>query len=174
MAQLKDILRSEGGFTLPEVMMTIVVLGILLTIASSTWFRAIESRTVDSAANQLAADLRLAHTRSSNELTDWRVQIFTDRGDPGQTDYKVMRPSDGFTSNRSLPEDSMVSSTGTELNESGGSRTFRFQSTGAVEAVGGFGDGDGDGEIRIAVTVDGDPSRSLTVVPATSRVRVVP
>lgn len=174
MAQLKDILRSERGFTLPEVMMTIVVLGILLTIASSTWFRVIESRTVDSAANQLAADLRLAHTRSSNELTDWRVQIFTNRGDPGQTDYKVMRPSDGFTSNRALPEDSMVSSTGTELNESGGSRTFRFQSTGAVEAVGGFGDSDGDGEIRIAVTVDGDPSRSLTVVPATSRVRIVP
>ena len=174
MAQLKDILRSERGFTLPEVMMTIAVLGILLTIASSTWFRVIESRTVDSAANQLAADLRLAHTRSTNELTDWRVQIFTDRGDPGQTDYKVMRPSDGFTSNRSLPEDSMVSSTGTELNESGGSRTLRFQSTGAVEAVGGFGDGDGDGEIRIAVTVDGDPSRSLTIVPATSRVRVVP
>jgi hypothetical protein len=129
---------------------------------------------VDSAANQLAADLRLAQTRSTNELTDWRVQFFTDRGNPAQTDYKVMRPSNGFTSERSLPEDSMVSSTGTELNESGGSRTLRFQSTGAVEAVGGFGDTDGDGEIRITVTVDGNPSRSLTVVPTTSRVKVVP
>ncbi len=68
----------------------------------------------------------------------------------------------------------MVSSTGTELNESGGSKTLRFQSTGAVEAVGGFGDTDCDGEIRITVTVDGNPSRSLTVVPTTSRVRIVP
>lgn len=170
----RDVLRSERGFTLPEVMMTLVVMGILLAIASSTWFRVIESRTVDSAANQLAADLRLAHTRSTNELTDWRVQIFTNRVGPDQTDYKVMRPSDGFTYNRTLPEESMVSSTGTELNESGGSRTLRFQSTGAMEAVGGFGDADGDGEVRITVTVDGDPSRRLTVVPATSRVRIVP
>jgi prepilin-type N-terminal cleavage/methylation domain-containing protein len=173
-AQLKQPLRSEQGFTLPEVLIVIAIMGILFGIATSTWFGIIESRTVDSAANQLAVDLRLAHTRSTNELTDWRVQIFTDRGDPAQTDYKLVRPSDGFTYNRSLPEDSMVGSTGTELNDSGGSRTLRFQSTGAVEAVGGFGDTDGDGEIRITVTVDGNPSRSLTVVPTTSRVKIVP
>jgi len=165
---------DERGFTLPEVLMTIVVMGIVIAIASSTWFRVVESRTVDSAANQLASDLRLAHTRATNQLTDWRVQIFTDRGDPGQADYKVMRPSDGFTSERFLPEDSMVSSTGTELNESGGSRTLRFRSTGDVEAVGDFGDTDHDGEIRITVTVDGNPSRSMTVVPTTSRVKIVP
>src|SRR5215207_7543481 len=153
--------------------MTIVVMGIVIAIASSTWFRVVESRTVDSAANQLASDLRLANTRATNQLTDWRVQIFTDRGDPGQADYMVKGPTPDLTSNRSLPEDSMVSSTGTELNESGGSRTLRFQSTGSVEAVGGFGDTDGDGEIRITVTVDGNPSHSLTVVPTTSRVKVV-
>jgi prepilin-type N-terminal cleavage/methylation domain-containing protein len=166
---------SEWGFTLPEVMITIVVMGMVLTIATSTWFRVIESRTVDSAANQLAAEMRLAHTRSTNELTDWRVQIFPDRVGPDQTDYAVKGPTTDRTYNRSLPEDSMVSSTGTELNgDGGGSRTLRFQSTGAVEAVGGFGDTDGDGEIRITVTVDGNPSRSLTVVPTTSRVKVVP
>lgn len=167
--------RSENGFTLGEVMMTIVVMGIVFAIASSTWFRIIESRTVDAAANQLAADLRLAHTRASNELTEWRVQIFTDRGDPAQVDYMVKRPSGNLTLNRYLPEDSMVSSAGTELNVDGGSRTIRFQPNGTVEAVGGFGDTDvADGEIGIAVSVDGDPRRKLTVVPTTSRVRVVP
>jgi Tfp pilus assembly protein FimT len=149
-------------------------MGIVFAIASSSWFGVVESRQVDSAANQLASDLRLANTRATNELTDWRVQIFTDRGNPSQMDYKVMRPSDGFTLERSLPEDSMVSSTGTELNESGGSRTLRFQSTGAVEAGGGVGAADGDGEIGITVSVDGDPSRRLTVVPTTSRVKIVP
>jgi prepilin-type N-terminal cleavage/methylation domain-containing protein len=165
---------GERGFTLPEVMITIILMGILLGIASSMWFGVIESRRVDTAANQLASDLRLAHTRASNQLSDWRVQIFTDRGDPSQVDYKLMRPSDGFTLERSLPENSMISSTGTELNESGGSRILRFQSTGAVEAVGGFGDTDGDGEIRITVSVDGNPNRSMTVVPTTSRVKIVP
>ncbi len=69
--------------------MTLVVMSIVLGIATSTWFRIIESSTVDAAANQLAADLRLAHTRSTNELRDWRVQIFTDRGVPDQADYEV-------------------------------------------------------------------------------------
>ena len=173
MARLKNpaIWRSEYGFTLPEVMMTIVIMGILLAIASSTWFRFIESRTVDSAANQLAADLRLANTRATNQLTDWRVQIFLGRSDPAQADYVVKGPSDSL---RSLPENSMITGSGTELNEDGGSRTIRFRPDGSVEAVGGFGDADGDGEISITVSVDGDPSRKLTVVPTTSRVRVVP
>ncbi len=86
-------------------------------------------------------------------------------------DYKLVRPSDNFELERFLPENSMISST--ELNDSGGSKILRFQSTGAVEAVGGYAD-DGDGEIRITVSVDGNPSRSMTVVPTTSRVKVVP
>lgn len=166
--------ESEAGFTLPEVLMTVALLGMLLAIASSTWFGVVESRAVDSAANQLASDLRLAHTRATNQLTDWRVQIFLDRGDPAQVDYRITRPSDGFTFERSLPEDSLISSTGTELNESGGSRTIRFRPVGSAEAVGGFADTNGDGEIGITVSVDGDPSRSLSVVPTTSRVKVVP
>lgn len=166
--------RSESGFTLPEVMMTIIVMGIVFAIASSTWFRIIESRTVDSAANQVAADLRLAHTRATNELADWRVQIFTGRRDPAQVDYMVKGPSVDLTFNRSLPDDSMITSSGTELNVDGGSRTIRFRPNGSAEAVGGFGDVDRDGEVGITVSVDGEPSRKLTVVPTTSRVKVVP
>lgn len=158
---------------MPEVLITILLLGILLGIASSTWFSVVESRTVDSAANQLASDLRLANTRATNQLTDWRVQIFVGRGDEGSgMDYKLARPSDNFELERFLPENSMIGAT--ELNDSGGSKILRFQSIGVVEAVGGFGDADGDGEIRITVSVDGTPSRSLTVVPATSRVKIVP
>ena len=155
---------------MPEVLITIVLLGILLGIASSTWFGVVESRTVASAANQLASDLRLANTRATNQLTDWRVQVFLGRGDEGSgMDYKLSRPSDSFELERFLPENSMISSS--ELNDSGGSKILRFQSDGAVGAVGGFGDANSDGEIRISVSVDGNPSRSMTVVPRTCRVK---
>jgi prepilin-type N-terminal cleavage/methylation domain-containing protein len=60
--------RNEYGFTLVELMMTIIILIMLCTIAASTWFGAVESRRVDSATNQLAADLRLAHSKAMNRL----------------------------------------------------------------------------------------------------------
>lgn len=163
--------ESEQGFTLPEVLLTVALLGVLLTIASSMWFGVVETRRVDSAANQLAADLRLAHSRATNQLTDWRVMVHEGRGDPDQgRDYRVVRPSDNAGFDRFLPENSMIISS--ELNEDGGSKILRFRSNGTVEAVGGFGDADGDGEIRLTVSVDGDPSRNVTIVPTTSRVKI--
>ena len=67
--------QSERGFTLVEVMVTIIIMGIVFAIASSTWFGAIESRRVDSATNQLAADLRQAHSMATNRLTDQTVTL---------------------------------------------------------------------------------------------------
>jgi prepilin-type N-terminal cleavage/methylation domain-containing protein len=166
-----DSWQSEGGFTLAEVMIVIVLMGIVLSIASASWLGIMESRKVDSAVNQLASDLRLAQTQATNQLTDWRVMIYPGRGNPDQgMDYKLTRPSDGSTLERNLPENSMIIST--ELNDSGGSKIIRFRSDGAAEAVGGFADADGDGEIRLTVSVDGNPERSVTVVPATSRIKV--
>ena len=79
--------KDEAGFTLPEVLITIVIMGILAGIAIPSWFGIVESRRVDSAANQVAADLRLSHGRATNQLTDWRV-VF--RGsDPGGILNKV-------------------------------------------------------------------------------------
>ncbi|MBA3617921.1 MAG: prepilin-type N-terminal cleavage/methylation domain-containing protein, partial [Rubrobacteraceae bacterium] len=54
--------KDERGFTLPELMTTIAILGILIAIAIIIWLGILERRRVDAAANQLAADMRLAHT----------------------------------------------------------------------------------------------------------------
>ncbi len=64
---------SERGFTLPEVLVTIIILGILAGIAFPSFFSVIESRRVDSAANQMVADLRQAHSKASSRLTVYRV-----------------------------------------------------------------------------------------------------
>ena len=56
-------LKDERGFTLVEVWLRIIVMGIVFAVASSTWFGVVESRRVDSATNQVAADMRMAHTR---------------------------------------------------------------------------------------------------------------
>src|SRR5215203_7328523 len=68
-------LEDERGFTLIEVMITIIIMGIVFSIASSTWFGAIESRRVDDGTNRLAADLRHAHSRAINRLAPQTVTL---------------------------------------------------------------------------------------------------
>src|SRR5215211_4546830 len=63
-------LEDERGFTLIEVIVVIILMLIVFGIASSSWFKVVESRRVDSATNQVVADLRLAHTQAKNRLID--------------------------------------------------------------------------------------------------------
>jgi|SRR5829696_2163539 len=59
---------DERGFTLIELVTVIVLMGIVLAISSSSWFGVVEGRQVDSATNQLAADMRQAHSKAINRL----------------------------------------------------------------------------------------------------------
>ena len=142
--------EDERGFTLPEVLMTIVVMGIVLAIASSTWFRVIESRTVDSAANQMVSELRLAHSKATNRLTTWRVEI-----DSGTRNYRI-GPSGGALSSRSLPEGTKFATAVSVID---------FKSNGEAQPT-------GSGNITVAAD-DDYPSYAIQINTATSRIKVV-
>src|SRR5215204_5205149 len=88
--------EDERGFTLLEVLITIVIMGIVLAIATSSWFKVIESRRVDSATNQVVADLRLVHSKATNRLEDWRVVM-----DANTRNYRIYR-KDPLTGNFTL------------------------------------------------------------------------
>lgn len=166
---------EDRGFTLPEVLITVVLIGIVMSIASSTWFRVVESRQADSAANQLLADLRLANSKASNQLTDWAVAkdpaslvpvgLLTDP----DADYYVVRIPSGGAPNpvddvtpRYLPEDAQIDST---------QFGARFKPNGSAEQVAGF-------PTTATVGSDGNtadgPSHSIEVNRATSRVQIDP
>src|SRR5919107_749852 len=83
--------RDERGFTLPELLTTIVILGILIAIAVIMLLGILERRKVDAATNQLAADLRLAHSSATNQLTDWRVVLVPNRGEDNKPDYYLIK-----------------------------------------------------------------------------------
>src|SRR5215210_3734258 len=84
--------RDQRGFTLPEVLTVIAILGILIAIAIIIWLGILERRRVDAAARQLAADLRLANTSATNQLTDWRVVLVPEQaGEDGSPDYYLVR-----------------------------------------------------------------------------------
>ena len=155
--------QHEHGFTLMEVMITILIMGIVFAIASSTWFGVVESRRVDSATNQMVSELHLAHTSSTNRLEDWKVDL-----QPNSRTYNIGPCPDQGVCAAPLPPASEYSfEEGAEVRPSGG---------GMVEEVVFEANGDaqitGAGRIRIAAE-DGSPCHEIEINEATSRVRVI-
>ena len=144
--------KDERGFTLPEVLIAIVIIGILTAIASSVWFGTVDSRRVDSASNQVAADLRLAHTSARNQLRDYQIVV-----PPGQSTTYQIGPSGGTLALRSLPE-------GTEIVAP---TTITFKSNGTAEVAGGAAS-----QITVRSSNDHAKSRTVQFNTETSRVRV--
>src|SRR5215213_206932 len=156
-------LEDERGFTLGEVIVTIIIMGIVFAIASSSWFGIAESRRVDSATNQVVADLRLAHTQATNRLTDSSFVVPS----ADSSSYQVGPPGDLETQN--LPRDDQ----GTPKTKilTAANFTITFHPDGGAEKAPPEGT---PGDITVMVTsTDGDPSHTIKINPITSRVKVV-
>ena len=149
--------EDERGFTLAELLVTIVIMGLVFSIvAFSSWGGWMEGRQVDSATNQLAADLRQAHSKAINRLVPQTVTL-TD----GSSQYTVTGAGT-FDLDEDPDEDVVV-----------------IDTTAPVEDIVFKGDGSatlpGDAP-TLTLTVspaDGDPSHEIEINAATSRVQVV-
>ena len=183
------IRREEQGFTLPEVLAVIVILGILVAIAVVIWLGILERRRVEAATNQLVSDMRLAHSSATNELTDWRVVLSPEKEDEDQgLDYSLVRlkapypgPDPKVESKvpRTFPGNVKVVNISGALDkktdsgwivppsEAGTTRTLEFDVDGAMNFYQAASGG-------TCVTVDTNPANKITVTAATSRVTVKP
>lgn len=169
--------------------MVILIMGILFAIAMASWNSVIQSRRVDSAANQLASDMRLAHSSAVNQLTDWRVVVVLNRGDASiGPDYYLMKLNAPYDAGDPTPTaieviprtfDGNVSANQT-FNDQGSmgtwfispesptpasTLTFEFNSDGGSRIYAGVSG-------SVCVTVDGNPISRIYVQSATSRVVV--
>jgi type II secretory pathway pseudopilin PulG len=179
----------------------VVILGILIAIAVTIWLGLLERRRVDAAANQLAADLRLAHASATNQLTDWRVVLVPDReGEDDGPDYYLVKLNgvygpdspkptvspDTTPTPRTFPanvrimtqEDKAKRPIQDDPNgkyylspEGATSGPTRTLEFNSDGTMTGYG-GSPSGTVR--VTVDGDPQGQVRYVSATSRVRILP
>ena len=72
------VCSDERGYTLPEILTAVSIMSIILAIGIIVLLALLERWRVEAAADQFAADLRLAHTRATEQLTDWRVVFMHD------------------------------------------------------------------------------------------------
>jgi prepilin-type N-terminal cleavage/methylation domain-containing protein len=193
----RDVRRDELGFTLQELMTVVAILGILIAIAAIVLLALLERWRVEAAASQFAADLRLAHGRATNQLTDWRV-VFMPDGSPvsgcSSADYcmiKLSAPYDGGDSAptmdtetppdaRELPEGTKIKAVTFAPDCSGGdggavippsscgdTRTLEFSSNGTVRTL----RPGQSGTVRIS-SDDGSPWCDVVFTSATSHIRI--
>ncbi len=180
---------AEAGATLPELLVALAILGILIAIAVIVWLGILERRRVDAATNQLIADMRLAHTSATNQLTDWRIVLIPEAADEDDgPDYHLVRlqapyPSGGppvvtESTPRTFPGNVKVNNIAGTLDVAGArwsvapsvpgrTRTIEFNTDGAMRFYGAVSG-------STCVTVDGEPENRVVVTAATSRVKARP
>ncbi len=189
--------KDEQGFTLPEVLTTIAILGILIGIGVVIFLGILERWRIETATNQLVSDMRLVHEKATNQLTDWRVVVAFDWGDenegpdyylvrlngvyeggtapdatqripryfPGNVGVTKVRTPSGFTiDNHGAAY--WVELWGSAPSPEPETRTIEFNSDGTMRFVPSGPNG------SVCVTVDGKPQNRVSVLAATSRVRI--
>lgn len=83
---------GEGGFTLVELMVTILILGVLLTLAALNWVGITRENALASGAKQVESAMKRAKTMAEQENITYIVK-FMPHGDASHPDtYAFFRP----------------------------------------------------------------------------------
>ena len=176
-ARIKTFWNDARGYTLPEVMVTVAIAGILTAIAVIIFLALLERWRVEAAADQLASDMRLAHASATQGLTDWR--LVTKTGSASYTLVKLKTVYDGESSqtpptvetkDRSLPDGTMIfSSTARAAARNPDVHEefyVEFNADGTIHVENGP-----NGHVK-ASSEDEDPTIRVTYLSATSGIRI--
>ena len=160
-------LEDERGFSLIELIVTIILMGLVFAIASSSWLGTIESRKVDSATNQLAADLRMAHSRAINRLADQTVTLTA-----GNSEYTLPGGvTDDLDDATDEDIDDLDAATDEDIVSVAAASTIVFKGDGGAQVTGA---GLAANPITVRATNNTDNFNRIEINPVTSRIKIDP
>lgn len=96
------LLRNNSGFTMIEMVITAVVLGIIAAMAIPDFFRAMQKVKLNSATRDIVSDLRWARSHSiaartqvglNFDFTNKTYSVFLDTDDPGSYQFDAAKDS---------------------------------------------------------------------------------
>ena len=153
-------IEDERGFTLAELLITIIIMGIVFAIASFSWVDAIESRRVDSATNQVTVDLRTVHSKATNRLADYSFVAPASAVPPGVDPLSTYEtgPTDGTLVFNRLPDGTQIAA----------ATNIKFKGDGSAQVISGAN------PITVGSSKDAANNHTIDVNIATSRIKVVP
>jgi type IV fimbrial biogenesis protein FimT len=158
-------LEDERGFTLAEVMVVIVMMGIVAAMAIYTWFGAVESRRVDSATNQVATDLRLANTQATNRLADSNFTTPDPTPPVGVVPLSTYEigPAGAVASDK-LPDRTRIAA----------ATNIKFMANGSAQVISGPAAAGGIITITVRSSNNAANNHTIQINTTTSRIKVVP
>jgi prepilin-type N-terminal cleavage/methylation domain-containing protein len=122
-ASFKGVWKDRRGYTLPEVLAAVAIAGVLAAISLIIFLALLECWRVEAAANQVAADMRLAHANVTQQLADWCVVLMHDGTPPADcsnADYCLVKLKNAYDAGDGSPH-----STPIPLSYQGSCRTAR-------------------------------------------------
>jgi prepilin-type N-terminal cleavage/methylation domain-containing protein len=72
--------NSKSGFTLPEMLVVVVLIGILATLGIPNWLAFVETRRLNTAQNEVHLAMRQAQRQATKEKLTWQVSFREQNG----------------------------------------------------------------------------------------------
>lgn len=129
---LRPTARSPQGYTLTELLVVMVIIGILATIATPSWVKFQATREVTAARDELRQGILQAQNAAITHRTSWRFSLRQDGDHLVWATHPNTVPWQDVQAWEPLPSNVVLYPADTTLAQSGGTYYVRFGFQGEV------------------------------------------